>query len=91
MRDNVKTLRAQLLGPPFPAFNETDARSIHAPTLLVTGEQSIAFFERVADRLEKCLPIVERAQIKGGSHLMYEDQPETFNRTVLDFLSRHGG
>ena len=91
MRDNVKTLRAQLLGPEFPPFNEADGRRISVPTLLVTGEQSLAFFERIADRLQKCIPVVERQRIRGGSHLMFEDQPEAFNRVVLDFLSRHSG
>lgn len=90
-RDNVKTLRAQLLGAGFPPFSEADAHSISVPTLLVNGENSLAFFDRVADRLQKCISIVEREQIQGASHLMYEDQPESFNRVVLDFLSRHSG
>lgn len=91
MRENVKTLRAQLLGAGFPPFNEADARTISVPTLLVNGGDSLAFFDRIADRLQKWIPRVERKQIRGGSHLMFEDQPEAFNRVVLDFLSRHSG
>lgn len=90
MRDNVKTLPSQM-GAGFPPFSLTDAQNIRVPTLLVKGEDSFAFFDRVDDRLQKSIPVVEREVIQGACHLMFEEKPEDFNRVVLDFLSRHSG
>jgi pimeloyl-ACP methyl ester carboxylesterase len=89
-RDNVRALKAQLRAG-FPPFTERDARSISWPTLLVTGERSAVVLHCITDRLQRALPRVERADIPNASHLVYEDDPEAFNRSVLEFLGRYGG
>lgn len=89
LHDNVRPFKAQLRAG-FPPFDETDARSVKLPTLLVTGERSAPVFHRITDRLEKLMPSVQRTDIRNASHLMYEDDPDAFNGAVLAFLERHG-
>ena len=66
-------------------------RAIRAPTLLVTGDLSLAFLLRLTDRLEELLPIVERVEIPGASHGMHEENAPALNEAVLGFLGRHRG
>ncbi len=92
-RDNLSTLRAglraALLGAGLPPLGEDDVRGIHAPVLLVTGELSPRVFLRLTDRLEELLPIVERIEIAGASHLMHEDNASAVNEAIVEFLGRH--
>ena len=90
IRDNVKPFKARLRAG-FPPFSETDARSIHAPTLLVTGGDSAPILHRITDKLKRLMPRVERLEIPNASHLMYADNPEAFNSAVLAFLARNQG
>lgn len=87
-RANVRPLKAQLRAG-FPPFGEQDARSISVPTLLVTGAYSAPVLHRITDWLERLMPRVERVEIKGASHIMFQDNPAAFNREVLAFLARH--
>ena len=89
MRENHTADAAQLLGAGFPPLSEADIRRIRIPTLLVTGERSPAILRRtLTDKLESLLQDVERVEIPLASHLMHEENPEAFNRAVLDFLRR---
>lgn len=85
--DNVGAFKA-LLRAGLPRFTEDDARGIHVPALLVTGERSAHVLHRVTDRLERSLPHVQRVDIPRASHLMFEERPDEFNRVVLAFLDR---
>jgi pimeloyl-ACP methyl ester carboxylesterase len=87
-RENLNTLRAQVLGAGFPPLSEDDVRSLAAPTLLITGERSPAYLLRLTDRLQQLLPSAERVEIAAASHLMHEENAAAVNRAILDFLSR---
>jgi pimeloyl-ACP methyl ester carboxylesterase len=87
-RENLITLRAQVLGSGFPPLSEDDVRGVAAPTLLITGERSPAYPLRLTDRLQRLLPNAERVEIAGASHLMHEENAGAFNRAILEFLSR---
>jgi pimeloyl-ACP methyl ester carboxylesterase len=94
MRDNLSTMRAQMLGAGYPPLGDDDnIRGIHAPTLLVTGEFTPPSVRDVVlpltDRLEELLPIVERAEIPDASHLMHEENAPAVNEVILGFLGRH--
>ena len=90
MRDNIGTLRAFALGAAgFPPLGDDDVRGICAPVLLVTGERSPALALRLTDRLEELLPIVERVEIPGASHLMHEENASAVNEVIVGFLGRH--
>jgi pimeloyl-ACP methyl ester carboxylesterase len=88
MRENLGAARAQLLGAGFPPLDDDQVRSIGAPTLLITGEHSPAFFLRLADRLEELLPDAERIEIPHASHLMHEENAPAVNEAILAFLRR---
>jgi pimeloyl-ACP methyl ester carboxylesterase len=87
-RQNLNTLRAQVLGAGFPPLSEHDVRSVAAPTLLIAGARSPAYPLRLIDRLQQLLPNAERVDIADASHLMHEENAPAVNRAILDFLSR---
>jgi non-heme chloroperoxidase len=73
----------------FTTFDCDEARQIHAPTLLLTGEVSPVFLHQIVDELARCLPNVERAMIPRASHGMHNMNPQAYNDTVLAFLAKH--
>jgi pimeloyl-ACP methyl ester carboxylesterase len=87
-RENLNTLRAQVLGAGFPPLSEDGVRSVAAPTMLIAGERSPAYPLRLTDRLQQLLPNAECVEIAGASHLMHEENAAAVNRAILDFLSR---
>jgi pimeloyl-ACP methyl ester carboxylesterase len=88
-RENLNTLRAQVMGAGFPPLSEDDVRGVVAPTLLMTGERSPAFLLRLTDRLQQLLPRAERVEIAGASHAMHEENSDAVNEAILGFLARH--
>jgi pimeloyl-ACP methyl ester carboxylesterase len=88
-RENLSTLRAQVLGAGFPPLRDDDVRGVAAPTLLMTGERSPAYLPRLTDRLQQLLPNAERVEIPAASHLMSEENPGAVNEAILGFLARH--
>ena len=70
-------------------FTCEDARLIRAPTLLINGERTAPLFKRIGARLAECIPGSESLVVPAASHAAYRQNPEAFNRGVLDFLSRH--
>jgi len=89
LRENVNTLRAQLLGAGFPPLSDDDVRRVVTSTLLMTGERSPAFPLRLTDRLQQLLPNPERVEIAGASHGMTEENANAANEAILGFLARH--
>ena len=89
-RENVNTVRAQLLGAGFPPLSEAEVRRVTAPALLVTGERSPSYPLRLTDRLQQLLPNAERVEIARASHAMTEENPSAVNEAILDFLARVG-
>jgi pimeloyl-ACP methyl ester carboxylesterase len=87
---NAPALKAELvLGPGLPSFTCQDAHQISAPTLLLTGERSLRFFDRIAEVLEGCLPDAQRAEIPGAPHGgIFSANPQVANDAVLAFLAR---
>jgi pimeloyl-ACP methyl ester carboxylesterase len=86
--ENVRAVRAQVLGPGFPPLSEDEVRGVQVPTLLMTGERSPAYLPRLTDRLQQLLPNAERVEIAGASHLMSEENPRAVNDAILGFLGR---
>ena len=69
----------------------SEAATIQAPTLLLTGDASPPMFLLVSRELARFLPHVEHVQIRGASHLLHVMQPQAYNAVVLEFLARHRG
>jgi pimeloyl-ACP methyl ester carboxylesterase len=89
MRENLNTVRAQLLGAGFPPLGDDDVRGIRVPVLLLTGERSPSVLLRLTDRLEELLPIVERVEIPDASHAMHEENAPAVNEAIVGFLRQH--
>jgi pimeloyl-ACP methyl ester carboxylesterase len=87
-RENLNTLRAQVLGAGFPSLSEDEVRGVAAPTLLMTGERSPAYPLQLTDRLQELLPNAERVEIAAASHVMHEENAAQVNEAILGFLAR---
>ena len=75
---------------PSAAAGNTYARagSIKVPTLVVVGERDVPYMIGAMEALASRVPGAQHAIIAGAAHLANLDQPELFNRLVLDFLAR---
>ncbi len=56
------------------------------PTLLITGEQDVKFFE-IAEQMGERLANVERATVAKAGHTVHLEQPQRFVATISEFLS----
>jgi len=56
------------------------------PTLIVVGDRDVADVFDAADRLESGIAGAQRVVMEGTAHVPNMEQPEAFNRIVLDFL-----
>ena len=61
-------------------------REIGAPTLVVTGEHDSTVDPVRQKLLVEGIPGARQAVIAGAGHAVSVDQPEEFNRTLVDFL-----
>jgi pimeloyl-ACP methyl ester carboxylesterase len=87
--ENVRAVRAQVLGAGFPPLSEDDVRGVQVPTLLMTGKRSPPYLPRLTDRLQQLLPNAERVEIAAASHLMNEENPGAVNDALLGFFAGH--
>jgi non-heme chloroperoxidase len=88
VRDNLEALRSEFLANNFGPLSDELLEQVRVPVLLLTGQDSPAFLTRLIDRLEQLLPDSRRVTIGDASHFMHEDNPEAFNREVLDFWAQ---
>ena len=89
MLDNAREMAVETQTPPeryFPSLTRDQVGAIQAPVLLLTGARSPLMFHRVTDRLESCLPSVERVEIPDTSHSIHSGNPAVYNRTVLAYM-----
>ena len=63
---------------------------VKAPFLLMPGSESEIVGEDQQIRFKQLRPDIEITTIKDAGHLIVHEQPEVFDRTILDFLHRHG-
>jgi pimeloyl-ACP methyl ester carboxylesterase len=60
---------------------------IKVPTLVIVGDLDGSPVKQAADRLEQGIPNARKVVFEGVAHLPPMEQPEKFNRAVLEFLS----
>lgn len=88
--DNSCEFRAETSSPNFwTAVSREDVEKITTPVLLLTGEVSLKMLKLVVDELNEYLPNKELVTIPSSSHETASENPEAYNRTVLDFLAEH--
>jgi len=87
MLENAKTF-FELTSPQRDPFSCSDAMTIDAQTLLVSGEKSALFLQKITSELANCLRKKESVTIKNASHAMHSQNALEYNRAVLGFLER---
>lgn len=85
-RDNARTLLGQLHERRAP-YSRAAAQSIATPTLLLGGADSQPHFGVILNALEQAMPSTRRVTIARATHGLNHDNPEDFNRAVLEFLA----
>jgi pimeloyl-ACP methyl ester carboxylesterase len=63
--------------------------ALKLPTLLLTGDADLWTPPAVLRMFARHMPRAETAIIAETGHSSYWENPEQFNRVVLDFLKRH--
>lgn len=88
--DNACEFKSETSSPDFwTPFTCEDAERITAPTLLLTGEKSLKMLKIVVDELGRCLPNKEIITVPSSSHETASENPEAYNKIVLNFLAKH--
>jgi len=60
---------------------------IHVPTLVIVGDEDLPHIQGIAETLATSIPCAKKAVIHNTVHHLNMEQPEEFNRIVLDFLA----
>jgi len=90
MLANLHTLESMLNGMNVGGqFTAAHAAQIKTPTLILTGENSPAFFRLTSDVLAQNIPGAQRIVLPGTSHGLQLEAPKAFSQAVLDFLAQH--
>lgn len=63
--------------------------NIRVPTLILAGEEDKVYPPELARGMASRIPGAELATMKGAGHLANLEQPDEFNRILLDFLKRN--
>jgi 3-oxoadipate enol-lactonase len=68
---------------------DAPVENIRVPTLIMYGEEDTVYPPELARAMASRITGAEITMIKGAGHLANMEQPEEFNRILLDFLSRN--
>jgi 3-oxoadipate enol-lactonase len=60
---------------------------IHVPTLVIVGDRDVSGIQKVADLLAAGIAGARKVVIHDTAHVPNMEQPEQFNRLVLDFMA----
>ena len=90
MMDNAFGLRGVLSSEnPFPPLACDDLKELTAPTLLIKGDRSPKFLTVITDELAKCINGSELRVLSNASHGLEYENPEEYNKIVLEFIRKH--
>jgi 3-oxoadipate enol-lactonase len=67
---------------------DAPVENIRVPTLIMYGEDDTVYPPELARAMAARIPGAELTMIKGAGHLANLEQPEEFNRILLEFLKR---
>src|SRR5216683_1446008 len=75
-----------------PKINVTDRlKEVACPALVIVGEEDPGTPVAMAREIHAALPGAQLAILRSASHLSNAEQPEEFNRVLLDFLDKASG
>jgi pimeloyl-ACP methyl ester carboxylesterase len=70
-------------------ISEATLNQLRVPTLLITGDADFASPPALIRMVAAQIPSSEVVIVREAGHSSYWEQPEVFNRAVLEFLARH--
>jgi pimeloyl-ACP methyl ester carboxylesterase len=70
-------------------ISEATLRELRVPTLMITGDADLASPPALVRMVAAQIPSSEVVIIREAGHSSYWEQPEAFNRAVLEFIGRH--
>lgn len=86
--NNEKRRDEHTMPPPEPP-TATRLSEMHIPLLYIYGNRDEPVIIHIAKTLAQQIPGIQVAMMPGTAHLPSMEQPEEFNRIVLDFLDAH--
>ena len=88
---NARSIEAlSLSSDPFPVLARGDIKRLRAPTLVVTGENTIQIHKAVDEELIRLLPNVKSVTIPNAGHGSPRENASGFNEAVLAFFAGDG-
>ena len=101
-RDVIERIGSMIKGTPpagyigcchaIPKINVTDRlKELRCPALVIVGEEDPGTPVEMARDIHAALPGAQLAILRSASHLSNVEQPEEFNRVLLDFLDKASG
>jgi pimeloyl-ACP methyl ester carboxylesterase/quercetin dioxygenase-like cupin family protein len=85
--DNGKAMIAFTAHGEAPEFTCETAKKLTMPTLVVNGEESPPNNRIISSTLAECATTAKRAVIANAMHTMHRQNPDAFNKAVLEFLA----
>jgi pimeloyl-ACP methyl ester carboxylesterase len=85
--ENSRTLPLLLSGELPPVTCEALGK-VKAPTLVVEGARTPAFFSEIDKAVVSCIPGSRLVNIPDASHPMSAENPASFNEAVLEFIAK---
>ena len=86
----LDNIRPAMVDEKWPEIRCADIQKFSFPVLLLTGERSPKFYGQTYSAMRQCKSdILAPVIIPRGTHNMHRDNPEFFNKAVLDFLNQH--
>ena len=85
-QDALAGRRVALSSDEFPLLDPTALEALSCPTLLLRGQNTAPIFQAIFKGVTRCMPRAKTAIVDNAGHSVASDQPESFNRLVMDFL-----
>jgi pimeloyl-ACP methyl ester carboxylesterase len=84
--DNARTLPLLFSAMPPPPLSCAQLNHIKVPVLVINGEKTLPYFERVGQRLTACIKTSTRTVIAHTTHASQDQEVATYNQIVLSFI-----
>lgn len=73
----------------FPTLPFSTIKNIRVPTLLLSGQRSLALHHVIDRQLNRLLVNSERIVVPNATHEMWNEHPDECRRFALEFLAKH--
>ncbi len=87
MLENARTLPLLFSASPPPPLSCDQLAQITVPVLIINGEKTMPYFERVGQRLTECIDGSIRKIIPHTTHASQDQNVDLYNQVLLSFLT----